>query len=177
MEKSKHTAVVLVPGSSGFDTLTAPHPDKLKIKRIGNLCLPRTSTCRSSASFKTQTVMMIRAMVAMDTTAGEQQQLAAAISAATVMLEVVPVVAATGGGKSKAVGLPSGCGERRTTWRTECATRSSSRRSASSSPTRSPTLPSRCTGGMYRPRNIRSLAFDEVWSLSLLRAKSATGNR
>ena len=40
MEKSKHTAAVLVPGSSGFYTLTAPHPDTLKIKRIGNLNLP-----------------------------------------------------------------------------------------------------------------------------------------
>ena len=42
-------------------------------------------------------------------------------SAATVMLEVVPAVAAaTGGGNpSRVVGLPNGCGERRTTWLTE----------------------------------------------------------
>ena len=32
--------MVMVPGSSGFYTLTAPHPDKLKIKPIGNLHLP-----------------------------------------------------------------------------------------------------------------------------------------
>jgi len=175
MEKSKHTAVVLVPGSSGFDTLTAPHPDKLKIKRIGNLCLPFPS----APGFDLPLFRLVQDPDGDDDSSDGGHGHDSGGAAAARSGDQRGDGDARGGSSSSSNRRWQEQGGRAPQWVRRAASNVADRvcdkviqqalskliTDAIADP------PLTLCRGMYRPRNIRSLAFDEVWSLSLLRAK------